>query len=149
MDSCSGKLDELFALPTFSFQFATIFGGIAVVAAFLTIACLIFMLFLKSTTVFHICGWMQLLSGKFYLKKITPRLSTLLHCPINYHHHYKLLINMLIHVTSLPSSSSSASMWSSIRVKYQKWEVRNEWIVNTWQQRWANGNDLSVDLKVF
>lgn len=77
MDSCSGKLEDLLELPTFSFKFATVFGAIAVVTAFLTIFCLVLMLFLKSTTVFHICGWMQLLSGKFIVKR-----SLILQIPI-------------------------------------------------------------------
>lgn len=51
-------------LTRVSLQVATIFGGIAVATSLLTIMCLIFMIFLKSTTVFHICGWMQMLSGE-------------------------------------------------------------------------------------
>lgn len=51
-------------LMKFSAQVATIFAGIAVATSLLTIMCLMFMIFLKSTTVFHICGWMQILSGK-------------------------------------------------------------------------------------
>lgn len=45
-------------------QIATIFGGIAVITSLLTILCLVLMIFLKSTTVFHLCGWMQILSGE-------------------------------------------------------------------------------------
>lgn len=49
---------------SFNLQVATIFVGIAVLTAMLTIFTLILMFFMKSTTVFHICGWMQILSGK-------------------------------------------------------------------------------------
>lgn len=82
-DHCVGRLEEMMELPSMSFQVktisdlfccfflmevfyqvATIFAAVAVVTSLLTIMCLIFMIFLKSTTVFHICGWMQILSGK-------------------------------------------------------------------------------------
>lgn len=45
-------------------QVATIFVGLSVLTSLLTISSLIMMFFMKSTTVFHICGWMQILSGK-------------------------------------------------------------------------------------
>jgi len=58
---CHTNLEDLSSL---SIQVATIFAGIAVATSLLTIMCLMFMVFLKSTTVFHLCGWMQILSGK-------------------------------------------------------------------------------------
>lgn len=63
-DVCIGKIEEVLEMPTMSSQLATIFAGTAVATSLLTILCLVFMIFLKSTTVFHICGWMQILSGK-------------------------------------------------------------------------------------
>lgn len=63
-DICIGKLEDVLELPTMSSQLAIIFAGTAVVTSLLTILCLVFMIFLKSTTVFHLCGWMQILSGK-------------------------------------------------------------------------------------
>lgn len=83
-DNCVGKLEDMLELPSMSFQVtlafkallslkilikisyqvATIFAAVAVATSLLTIMCLIFMIFLKSTTVFHLCGWMQILSGK-------------------------------------------------------------------------------------
>lgn len=51
----------------FGLQVATIFVGISVATAVLTILALVLMFFMKSTTVFHICGWLQILSGKFAL----------------------------------------------------------------------------------
>lgn len=44
---------------------ATAFVGFSVLSAFLTIFLLVLLFFMKTTTVFHICGWMQILSGKF------------------------------------------------------------------------------------
>lgn len=81
-DNCAGKLEDMMDMQSMSFQVnfnfyfhrrlfknffvqvATIFAGIAVATSLLTIMCLMFMIFLKSTTVFHICGWMQILSGE-------------------------------------------------------------------------------------
>jgi hypothetical protein len=66
-DVCIGKLEDVLEMPTMSSQLATIFAGTAVATSLLTILCLVFMIFLKSTTVFHLCGWMQILSGKSYV----------------------------------------------------------------------------------
>lgn len=44
-------------------QVATAFVGFSVLTAYLTILLLVLLFFMKSTTVFHICGWMQILSG--------------------------------------------------------------------------------------
>lgn len=46
------------------FQVATIFVGLSVITSLMTICSLIMMFFMRSTTVFHICGWMQILSGE-------------------------------------------------------------------------------------
>ncbi|XP_070499332.1 LHFPL tetraspan subfamily member 5 protein [Chironomus tepperi] len=62
-DVCIGKLEDILEMPSMSFQIATIFAGIAVATSLLTILCLVLMIFLKSTTVFHLCGWMQILSA--------------------------------------------------------------------------------------
>ncbi|XP_058066567.1 LHFPL tetraspan subfamily member 3 protein isoform X2 [Anopheles bellator] len=62
-DSCSGKLEELLEMQSIAFQVATVFCGLAVGTAALAICCLLLMVFMKSTTVFHICGWMQMLSA--------------------------------------------------------------------------------------
>lgn len=64
-DSCIGRLEDILQLPSMPFQVATIFAGLAVCTAVLTIFCLVFMIFMKTTTVFHICGWVQILSGKY------------------------------------------------------------------------------------
>ncbi|KFB48314.1 AGAP005724-PA-like protein [Anopheles sinensis] len=64
-DSCSGKLEELLEMQSIAFQVATVFCGLAVATSVLAICCLLLMVFMKSTTVFHICGWMQMLSGEY------------------------------------------------------------------------------------
>lgn len=67
--SVSGKLSHCVILGRESSssidrsQVATAFVGLSVVTAVLTIFFLVFLLFMKSTTVFHLCGWMQILSG--------------------------------------------------------------------------------------
>uniref|UniRef100_A0AAG5D345 Protein with signal anchor n=1 Tax=Anopheles atroparvus TaxID=41427 RepID=A0AAG5D345_ANOAO len=62
-DSCSGKLEDLLEMQSIAFQVATVFCGLAVATSVLAICCLLLMVFMKSTTVFHICGWMQMLSA--------------------------------------------------------------------------------------
>uniref|UniRef100_A0A182TNW4 Uncharacterized protein n=1 Tax=Anopheles melas TaxID=34690 RepID=A0A182TNW4_9DIPT len=64
-DSCTGRLEELLEMQSIAFQVATVFCGLAVATSVLAICCLLLMVFMKSTTVFHICGWMQMLSGEF------------------------------------------------------------------------------------
>lgn len=58
-------------LLLYKIKVATIFVGLSVATAVLTIVSLVLMFFLKSTTVFHICGWMQILSGKNHENNIT------------------------------------------------------------------------------
>jgi len=45
------------------FQLATFFMLGAIALALLTIFFLVCLLFMKSTRVFHLCGWMQIISG--------------------------------------------------------------------------------------
>ncbi|XP_031618320.1 LHFPL tetraspan subfamily member 3 protein [Contarinia nasturtii] len=62
-DNCQKQLADFLSIPSIPFQVATAFVGLSVVTAVLTILFLVFLFFLKSTTVFHICGWMQILSA--------------------------------------------------------------------------------------
>lgn len=64
-EQCSGKIDDFPSIPSTSFQIATIFVGVAVVFAILTLCAMILFFFCQSTNVFHICGWMQVISGLF------------------------------------------------------------------------------------
>ncbi|XP_073836562.1 tetraspan membrane protein in hair cell stereocilia isoform X2 [Musca autumnalis] len=62
-DNCKRKWENILQVPTFSFQLATLFMAAAVALALLTICFLIFVIFMKSTRVFHICGWLQIISA--------------------------------------------------------------------------------------
>ncbi|CAD7002639.1 unnamed protein product [Ceratitis capitata] len=62
-DNCKRRWETILTVPTFSFQLATFFMVAAVALALLTICFLIFLIFMKSTRVFHICGWMQIISA--------------------------------------------------------------------------------------
>jgi len=62
-DNCQKHLVDFLSIPSIPFQVATAFVGISVLSAFLTILLLVLLFFMKSTTVFHICGWMQILSA--------------------------------------------------------------------------------------
>lgn len=61
---CLGSLDDLNTIPSTAFRAATIFVGLSVIFVLLCICCLLLFFFVKASTVFHICGWTQLLSGE-------------------------------------------------------------------------------------
>ncbi|XP_050293061.1 LHFPL tetraspan subfamily member 3 protein [Anthonomus grandis grandis] len=60
---CKGRLDDLMNMPNRAFQFATTLVGIAVITSILAICSMMLFFFCHSTTVFHVCGWIQLISG--------------------------------------------------------------------------------------
>ncbi|KAI5632647.1 lipoma HMGIC fusion partner-like protein domain-containing protein [Phthorimaea operculella] len=64
VEDCKGRLDEFMSINGLVFKIATVLVGIAVALALFTICAMLLFFFCQSTTVFHICGWMQLLSGK-------------------------------------------------------------------------------------
>ncbi|XP_043203913.1 LHFPL tetraspan subfamily member 3 protein-like [Amphibalanus amphitrite] len=61
--ACAGRLTDLSSIVSAPFRAATIFVGLAVIIALLCIICFLMFCFLRSSTVFHLCAWMQLLSG--------------------------------------------------------------------------------------
>lgn len=63
-EQCRGRVDDLLTMSNIAFQVATIFVALAVLTALLTICAMLLFFFCHSTTVFHICGWMQLVSGE-------------------------------------------------------------------------------------
>ncbi|XP_063630444.1 tektin-4 isoform X2 [Cydia splendana] len=62
LEDCKGRLDDFFSINGLVFKIATALVGIAVAAALFTICTMLLFFFCQSTTVFHICGWLQLLS---------------------------------------------------------------------------------------
>ncbi|KAH8245715.1 hypothetical protein KR032_000084 [Drosophila birchii] len=62
-DNCRRRWESIFTVPTFSFQLSTFFMLGAIALALLTIFFLVCLLFMKSTRVFHLCGWLQILSA--------------------------------------------------------------------------------------
>lgn len=60
---CVGRLDDFAAIPSAAFRAATVFVGLSVVLVLLCICCLLLFFFFHASTVFHICGWSQLLSA--------------------------------------------------------------------------------------
>lgn len=65
LEDCKGRLDDFLSINGLVFKIATVLVGIAVALALFTICAMLLFFFCQSTTVFHICGWLQLLSGKF------------------------------------------------------------------------------------
>ncbi|CAH0550472.1 unnamed protein product [Brassicogethes aeneus] len=62
-EQCKGRLDDFMGIPGYAFKAATVAIGLACITALLTICAMILFFFCHSTTVFHICAWMQLLSA--------------------------------------------------------------------------------------
>ncbi|GAB6026162.1 hypothetical protein CHUAL_012363 [Chamberlinius hualienensis] len=60
---CVGRLDDFNTIPSSAFRVATVFVGLSVVFVLLGICCLLLFFFFQASTVFHICGWTQLLSA--------------------------------------------------------------------------------------
>lgn len=65
-EQCTGKLEDIFEITSASVWFltTTVLVGLAVVTALLTVCAMLMFFFCKSTTVFHVCAWMQLSSGE-------------------------------------------------------------------------------------
>jgi len=60
---CKGRLEDIMNMSNRAFQATTVLVGVAVVTALLAICAMTLFFFCHSTTVFHVCGWMQLISG--------------------------------------------------------------------------------------
>lgn len=91
---CEGRLDDFSTIQTPAFRAATVFVGLSVFLSSLCVLSMVLFFFLHSSTVFHVCGWIQLSCGKwnFYLieqiiKSITIYLATILskkkYCSVN------------------------------------------------------------------
>lgn len=67
-EDCQGKLDELSSIPNMALRVAAISGGVSVCIAVVIVVMLLFFFFFQSTTVYLICGWLHIFSGKcFYI----------------------------------------------------------------------------------
>ncbi|KPI98594.1 Tektin-4 [Papilio xuthus] len=69
VEDCKGRLDDFFSINGLVFKIATVLVGLAVALALFTICAMLLFFFCQSTTVFHICGWLQLLSDIGAFKK--------------------------------------------------------------------------------
>jgi hypothetical protein len=63
-EECVGRLDDLSSIANVPFRVSTILVAIAVIIALVSICAMLLFLFCQSTTVFYICGWMQVISGE-------------------------------------------------------------------------------------
>ena len=61
---CEGRLDDFSSIATPAFRAATVFVGLSVVVICLCLASFLLFFFLHSSTVFHICGWLQAFNGE-------------------------------------------------------------------------------------
>merc|ERR1711997_1002912 len=60
---CVGQLDNFASIKSPAFRAATVFVGLAVIVGILSVVALLLFCFMKSGTVFEVCGVMQLLTG--------------------------------------------------------------------------------------
>ncbi|XP_076259709.1 tetraspan membrane protein in hair cell stereocilia [Rhynchophorus ferrugineus] len=60
---CKGRLDTIMTMSNKAFQGSAALIGLAVVASILAICAMMLFFFCHSTTVFHVCAWLQLISG--------------------------------------------------------------------------------------
>ena len=65
MEECVGRLDDLSTIANVPFRASTILVAIAVIIALASICAMLLFFFCQSTTVFYICGWMQVVSGEY------------------------------------------------------------------------------------
>jgi hypothetical protein len=75
-EDCQGRLDDLSTVPSPAFRAATVFVGLSVILALLAICSMLLFFFFQSTTVFHVCGWIQVSSGRkasYTLSEISSR----------------------------------------------------------------------------
>lgn len=69
---CVGKFHEFYKTKNLHFLIASVCVGISVITAVLTIVTMFFFFFCDSTNVYHVCGWLQLVSGKCKFDPMAP-----------------------------------------------------------------------------
>ena len=62
---CKGQLEDFSTILNPAFRAATIFVGLSVILVLVCLCAMLFFFFFSSSTVFHICGWLQVFSGEF------------------------------------------------------------------------------------
>ncbi|KAH9381244.1 hypothetical protein HPB48_014445 [Haemaphysalis longicornis] len=72
--TCQGRLDDFSSIPSAAFRAATVFVGLSVVMVLLCICCMLLFFVFHSSTVFHICGWMQVFCGESLPPSVQKRL---------------------------------------------------------------------------
>ncbi|ELU17108.1 hypothetical protein CAPTEDRAFT_20715 [Capitella teleta] len=60
---CEGKINNFSTILTDAFKVATFFVGFSAIIIFVCIVCMILFLFVKTSRVYLICGWLQLFAG--------------------------------------------------------------------------------------
>lgn len=64
VEDCQGRLDDLTTIPSLPGKAATLLAAVSVFVALITIVAMLLFFFIASTKVFHLCGWMQVISGE-------------------------------------------------------------------------------------
>nr|XP_018902289.1 PREDICTED: lipoma HMGIC fusion partner-like 3 protein [Bemisia tabaci]XP_018902290.1 PREDICTED: lipoma HMGIC fusion partner-like 3 protein [Bemisia tabaci] len=62
-EECLGRLSDFSTIPSSAFKAATAVGAVSAATALLAICCMLLFFFFQSTTVFYICGLLQVVSA--------------------------------------------------------------------------------------
>lgn len=62
-EKCEGKLHEFYKIVNLPFLIAAVCVGVGCLCALLTVCVMVSFVFCETTKVYHVCGWLQLLSG--------------------------------------------------------------------------------------
>ena len=65
---CEGAIDDFNSILNVPFRASTFFIGFSAILIFVCIACMLLFLFVKTSRVYLVCGWLQILSGEYHLK---------------------------------------------------------------------------------
>ncbi|XP_022667694.1 lipoma HMGIC fusion partner-like 3 protein [Varroa jacobsoni] len=61
--TCAGTLSDFTQIPSMAFRMATVLVGLSVALSIVSIVTMPMFCFVNTSTTFHICGWLQALSG--------------------------------------------------------------------------------------
>jgi len=64
---CKGQLEDFSTISNPAFRAATVFVGLSVIVILLCVCSMLFFFFFNSSTVYHVCGWLQMFSGAFLI----------------------------------------------------------------------------------
>lgn len=77
-EQCRGRFEDFYKHPNLYFLVASGCVAVAVGCALLAIVAMLLFFFCRSTTVYHVCAWLQLVSGKINREDLQSRTVTII-----------------------------------------------------------------------